>query len=713
MGPTEEGATGERGDWTADVAHDGAFRLAFDGAATGMALVSTEPFSMWRFIHVNAALARITGRPADDLLTCDLFSFTHHDDVEDLRDALGSLLSRTAAGREVEVRWTHSTGLDVPVALTLSIVRDRDGRPAVGVVQVQDVGRRRRAEEATRAAIWRFRSIVETAPDAFIGMDDAGFVVDWNHQAETAFGWKRDEVMGRPFVDTVIPAADRLAREAWLRAFMETGEAAQQYVRVEMPVVHRDGHEFPVELTAWPIRSGDASMLLVFAHDITERRAFENRLVHQAMHDPLTGLPNRTLFVDRLQQAITRQARHRSKLAVLFLDIDRFKVLNDSLGHDVGDQLLVAVAQRIESVMRRSDTLARFGGDEFTLLCEDADEEVAVLLAGRIGDALAAPFGFEGGEGMVTVSAGVALATTGEERPETLLRDADAALSRAKERGRACVEVFNGVIRARAVERLETERALRRALDRKELRLAYQPLVSLTDGRIMGAEALVRWKHPDKGWVAPAEFVPIAEDTGLIVPIGRWVLHEACRQGAAWQEHPFGGEMKMAVNLSARQLARPDFVDVVMGALDASGIEPARLCVEITESVVMDESESLAGGLRAIRDLGVQVAIDDFGTAYSSLSYLTRFPVDVLKVDRSFVKGLGHDTHSSAIVAAVIGLAHALDLEATAEGVETAEQLHHLRELACDSAQGHYFAKPGPSEQIDALLGREFWAPSR
>jgi diguanylate cyclase (GGDEF)-like protein len=446
-----------------------------------------------------------------------------------------------------------------------------------------------------------------------------------------------------------------------------------------------------------------------------ERKAFEERLAHHSMHDPLTGLPNRLLFLDRLGQAIARCVRTRSSVGVAFLDLDRFKNVNDSLGHDAGDELLVAVARELESVIRPGDTVARFGGDEFTVLCEDLPSDTAreqtIGIAERLLAAVIRPVVVRGTEMYIGASVGIALATSGEERPEELLRDADAAMYHAKEAGRGRVEVFDDAMRARALTAHATENALHRALERDEFRLFFQPIVNLSDARCVGAEALLRWQHPERGLLPPAEFVPLAEETGLVVQIGWWVLEEAARNAARWQleqSEPF----LVSVNLSARQLAQPDLAERVAAVIAETGVRPSSLCFEITESVLMDDAEAVLDLIARVRSLGVQFSIDDFGTGYSSLGYLKRFPVDSVKIDRSFVSGLGSDPGDAAIVSAVIGLAHALGLRVTAEGVETEEQLMALIALECDEAQGYFFSPPQPAPDLRGLVARtRKWRP--
>ncbi len=430
----------------------------------------------------------------------------------------------------------------------------------------------------------------------------------------------------------------------------------------------------------------------------------EDQLRHQASHDPLTDLPNRNLFLDRLQQVLVRRWNDTALVAVLFVDLDGFKDVNDSLGHGAGDGLLCEVATRMRSCLRAEDTLARIGGDEFTVLCPGlASEPQAVQVAERLAEALAAPLFLDGHETYVTASIGIAVAGPRGYVPEELLRDADAAMYQAKDRGRGQIQVFTAALHVRAQSRLQTAAALRRAVAGEQLRVVYQPVVSLRDGAIKGIEALVRWEHPERGLLGPDDFIEVAEDTGLIVGVGQWVLEQACRQLAAWNAAVANLDVNIAVNMSARQLAEPDLPQRVAETIDACGIDPRRLVLEITESALMRDVTAAAMVLHALKQLGVVLAIDDFGTGFSSLNYLKRFPVDVLKIDRSFVNGLGADPEDSAIVAAIRALGGALGLDIVAEGVETELQAAKLLELDCMYAQGYLFSRPVAAE---ALLPR-------
>jgi diguanylate cyclase (GGDEF)-like protein/PAS domain S-box-containing protein len=443
-------------------------------------------------------------------------------------------------------------------------------------------------------------------------------------------------------------------------------------------------HEFSEEDVAFL-----QSVANVLANAIDRVRT-EEETRRRGLHDPLTGLPNRTLVLDRIAHALARADRGEASVAVLFLDVDNFKVVNDSLGHRAGDNLLRQLAQRLSDAVRPSDTVGRFGGDEFVVLCEDVvDEPMALRIAGRLARVFEAPFALEGDDvHLASASIGVVLRDGAQDDPEELLRDADAAMYRAKERGRSRVELFDSGMRARAIGRLQTEGDLRRALDRNELCVVYQPIVGLRDGTICGFEALVRWQHPERGLLTPAQFIPVAEESGMIVGLGRVVLEEACRQAAAWESVP------VHVNLSARQLADPNLIDSVAHVVRTTGVKPSNLVLELTESSLLERAHSPAETLARLKGLGISLILDDFGTGYSSLSYLQHFPLSGLKIDRSFVAGLAAGNGGGAIVDAILRMGRALDLEVVAEGLETEVQLDTLRRLGCRLGQGYLFSRP-------------------
>jgi diguanylate cyclase (GGDEF)-like protein/PAS domain S-box-containing protein len=571
--------------------------------------------------------------------------------------------------------------------------------------QLSRVVERRRAEDALRAGEERLRAVIETAGDAFIGMDDAGVVTDWNRQAEVAFGWSREEAIGQPVADLIIPERFRSSHRQGLQRFLTTEKSAILGERLELYATTHDNREFPVELSVWCTRVGSTYAFSAFIHDISERKHLEAELINQALHDPLTGLANRTLLLDRIAHALTRSGRSGSPTTLLFLDLDGFKTVNDSLGHAVGDKLLIAVAERLGAGLRPTDTIARLGGDEFAILLEDTGTEAATPIAERLGRSLATPFDVGGREVLARASIGMATGAPGQRAADELLRDADLAMYMAKRKGKGGHAIFEAAMHTAALERLELEADLRRALAAGEILVHYQPIVRLADASLVGMEALVRWNRPGHGLVSPAGFIPVAEETGLILELGRWVLEEACRQVVAWQsDHPLSPPLELSVNLSARQLQDPGLVEQVEETLGHSGLEPSRLVLEITESMLMKEPDTAAERLAALKRLGVRLAIDDFGTGYSSLSYLRRFPVDVLKIDKAFVGAIAAGPEDAALAHAIVRLANTLELGTVAEGIETEEQLAKLRQLGCELGQGYFFARPLASDAMAELL---------
>jgi diguanylate cyclase (GGDEF)-like protein len=441
--------------------------------------------------------------------------------------------------------------------------------------------------------------------------------------------------------------------------------------------------------------------------DITSRKRTEKQLLHDALHDALTDLANRALFMDRLERAIERGKRHKQYLfAVLFLDLDRFKLVNDSLGHIIGNQLLIAIARRLQLCTRLEDTVARLGGDEFVILLEGIESaNEATQVAARIQTELAQPFNFSGHEMFASASIGIALSATGYEQPEAILRDADVAMYRAKALGKSRYEMFDTSMHAQAVTRLQLETDLRHAIERQEFELHYQPIVLLRNKELVGFEALVRWRHPQRGLVSPEAFIPVAEDTGLIVPLGWWVLQEACRQMHVWQQQFLvGPPLSMSVNLSGKQITQPDAVERVEQILQATGLPPSSLKLELTESLMMEHAEATITILQKLKALGIQLAIDDFGTGYSSLSYLYQFPIDTLKIDRSFVNRMDVELEKLELVRTIATLAWNLSMNVVAEGIETQQQLSHLKALGCEYGQGYFFSKPVDAIATEQLL---------
>ena len=548
----------------------------------------------------------------------------------------------------------------------------------------------------------RFQRLLDLSRDAFVETDAQSVLTEWNRQAELLFGWSRDEVLGRPVTEFLVPERYRSRFGRDLESLRTMPAVTERTQPRETKLLHREGHEIHVSVTAYIMGSGSELRIGGFLHDRHQEKAAEEALAHAYLYDSLTGLPNRTLFTYRLSYALAKGKKTPGSVALLVLDLDRFKAINDALGHEVGDEVLVAVSGRLEAANGSAQVVARLGGDEFLVLFdgENAEDE-AEAFSRRVLDALAKPIAAGSSEVFITASIGIASTTARVTEATALLSNADAAMYQAKRRGGGSVEVFGEAMRARVLERMTTEHSLHRALERSELRLFYQPVVDIKNSRTVGVEALLRWDHPDQGLVSPNSFIPVAEESGLIIPIGAWVMQEACRQLRRWQTNRYGGlQGAVEVNLSARQVDHPAIVATVEGILNDTGLAPSNLTLEITESALMNDAASALDVLHALKDLGVTLAIDDFGTGYSSLSYLQRFPLDILKIDKTFVDELGMAAEGSEIVAAVINLAHALGLEVIAEGVESERQLEELQRLDCDFAQGYLFSRPVPAHEL-------------
>lgn len=554
------------------------------------------------------------------------------------------------------------------------------------------------------------RQILDSSADAFIGMDAQGFITEWNRAAERMFGWTRSEALGRLVSETIVPQGQRQAHEHGYRRYLATGKSHSIGEASLVAALRRDGSEFPVELTRWTLERGGATQFYGFIRDVTEREQRKQLLEKQAYYDELTDLPNRRLLLAELEtllaHAVGQDSAAESGLAALFVDLDHFKRINDSLGHSVGDRVLVAVSKRLRSAVRPTDVVGRLAGDEFLVLCPGVKTyDDACAIADRIFAAIAPAISLGTDSVFLTASVGLALAVEGEGA-EMLLGAADNAMYHAKQEGRGHYVLFDPEMRREISSRLRTENELRLALDRGQLQVYYQPIVGVQGAQVVAAEALLRWNHPERGLLLPAEFIPVAEESGLIVPIGQWVLEEVCRHARTWIT-TMGSRVPLylSVNLSARQLAQADIVSTIRQTLEAAALDASHVQFgfEVTESVVMRDPAATADVLQQLRNLGAHLSIDDFGTGYSSLAYLKNLPVDTLKIDQSFVARVAESDVDFSIVKAITDLARALKLTVVAEGVETQSQADAVRRAGVDLIQGFLYWRP---QALESLMSR-------
>ncbi len=672
------------------------YRLLFDHNPHPMWIYEAETLA---FQAVNEAAVRHYGYSRDEFLAMTIRDVRPPEDIPFLLEKLSSQPPSPLRG--FPHRHLKKDGSIIRVEIT-SHELEIGGRKCRVVLAV-DVTQRLRAEESLRESEERYRELFENANDVVYTHDLRGFFTSLNKTGERVTGYTRDEACRMNLAQVVVPQYVSLARQ-----MMGQKQGGDESTRYELEIFSKDGRRVPLEIsTRLIMQDGVAVGVQGIARDITERKQAEQQLRHIAFHDALTGLPNRSLFTEHLRLAVDAANRLEGHLfAVLFLDLDRFKVINDSLGHGVGDQLLVALARRLEGTLRAGDAVARLGGDEFAILLNSlSTPEAAIRVAERVQKEMAQPFSLSGHEVFASGSIGIALSTTGYANEEDVLRDADTVMYRAKSQGKP-YEVFDMVMHARVMAQMTLENDLHRALERKEFCLHYQPIVSLATGRISGFEALVRWQHPTRGLVAPNDFIPLAEETGIIVPLGLWVLEAACRQMREWHAlSPLHAGLKLSVNLSGRQFAQHDLFERITRVLVETNFDPRCLQLEITESVIMDNAKLVVSTMGALRDLGAEIAIDDFGTGYSSLSYLQRFPIHTLKIDRSFISQEDTDAgENDEIVRTIILLARNMGKDVVAEGVETAEQLARLRQLECTYGQGYLFSRPQSAEDTETLL---------
>jgi diguanylate cyclase (GGDEF)-like protein/PAS domain S-box-containing protein len=655
-------------------------------------------------IYFNQRWMDYTGLTIEESLGERWIKPFHPDDQKRAVDAWETA-TRTGAKYMVECRLRRSDGVYRWWLIRGVRQQDAEGTILKWFGTCTDIHDLKMIEEALflekESAQVRLNSIGESV----FCTDISGNVSFLNSAAEKMTRWSCAEAVGRPLAQVLrIKSANRELTPN--PAELAVSQNCIVHLASDCIFGRRDGFEIPIEGSIAPIhnREGLATGAVVVIRDVSASRAMALQMTHLAEHDPLTGLPNRLLLNDRVKQAIALAPRHKKQVALLFLDLDGFKHINDSLGHSIGDKLLQSTGERLVKCVRSADTVSRQGGDEFVVLLSEVEHpEDAAITARRIIQAVAEPQSIDQHDLHVTTSIGLSLYPDDGLNAETLVKNADTAMYQAKENGRQSYQFFKTDMNVKAVERQSIEESLRRALDRQEFSLQYQPKIDLRTKRITGAEALIRWTHPTRGSVSPAQFIPVAEDSGLIVPIGNWVLHEACRQTRAWEKTGLPA-VPIAVNVSALEFRQETFLEGIFGALRETGLDPKSLELELTESVLMKRAEFAASVLKELRARGIRVAVDDFGTGYSSLSYLRKFPIDALKIDQSFVRQITMAPQDTTIVSAIISMGRSLNLRVVAEGVETLGELEFLEAHQCDEAQGYYFSRPIPPEQFAKLL---------
>lgn len=664
--------------------------------------------------YCSPAVETCLGYRPEEVMGKNAFDLVHPDDLPGVVRHFRRLAAGQSRGRPVEYRFRHRDGSWRTFEARTKPLRE--GSRMAAVVNSRDITERKRMEEALRESEARYRELFENANDIIYIHDLQGRFLSVNGAAERISGYTRQEALRMNLAQVLTPESLALVQHEMQKTLEQvaqdpdsaaSGVGHRPGTRLEVEIIAKDGRRVPLEVAPRLVfKDGKPVAIQGIARDITERKRAEETIRHLAYHDPLTGLPNRSLFMDRLNVALAQARRRNGMLAVMFMDLDRFKVVNDTVGHAEGDRLLKMVGMRLMGLVREGDSVARIGGDEFTVLLADICRvEDAIHVAGRILESLRQPWKLKGYEFHVTASIGISLSHGGADDAESLLRAADTAMYLAKERGRDAYQLYDPAMNARIEERLALENALWHALERQQFLLHYQPQVEIASGRIVGVEALVRWRHPERGIILPSEFIPLAEETGLIVPLGEWVLRTACRQNRAWQEAGLP-PVRISVNLSARQFQERGFIRRVECVLRETGLEPQHLQLEITEGIAMQDVNLAISTLRALREMGVRIAIDDFGTGHSSLSYLKRLPIDAVKIDGSFLADIVSDGHDVPIVASIIAMAHDLGLTVIAEEVEREEQLAFLRERRCDEFQGYLFCPPLPADRLGKVLAR-------
>ena len=680
------------------------FRAISDASPLGIFVAD----ALGSCVYTNAAYHKISGLSLEQTLGTNWSMAIHPEDRERVL-AEWRIAARSLEPFQSEYRFQQEDISVVWVRVNSAAMRDDQGigRKLFGLVQtVEDISERKAAEEALFEEKERAQVTLNSIGDAVLTTDLAGKVTYLNQVAEVMTGWSREAALGRPLVE-VFRIIDGKTRESSANPAQHAIEENQTVgLAINSVLIRRDGFESAIEDSSAPIHNRAGSVIgavLVF-HDVSESRSVALRMAHLAQHDFLTGLPNRVLLTERCTQAIGQANRHKKQVGLLFLDLDFFKRINDSLGHAIGDLLLQSVAERLVAGVRTTDTVCRQGGDEFVILLAEIEQpQDATFVAEKLLAAFGLPHQIEGHELHVSLSIGISIYPDDGNNVESVMQNADTAMFHAKANGRNKYQFFRADMNTSAVRRLAIESSLRRALAQNEFLLHYQPQIDLASGAMIGAEALIRWQDPESGLVSPGQFVAVAEESGLIVPIGRWVLREACRQVQAWLDAGLPA-VTVAVNISAIEFRHKDFIEGVALILKDTGLNPRYLELELTESILMHEAEASAVVLQALKAMGVRLAIDDFGTGYSSLSYLKRFPVDTLKIDQSFVRDIVTDPDDGTIVRAIIGMGKNLNQRVIAEGVETPEQLAFLRARQCDEGQGFLFHHPLSAGDFGQLL---------
>ncbi len=671
------------------------YRMLFECVGDAIFILEAEGEKAGQIVAANRVAAEMHGYTVDELLALNIIDLDAPDAAKEAPSRLQLLLKGDWI--KAEIRHRKRDDSIFPIEISAGLIEIGNHKYILALDR--DITERKRAEETLRDSEERFRLIAETSGD-IIFQTDTQSRITYCSPSVNRYGYSNEKIAGTLFTEYVHP--DELLKTT---DFFHCALSGDGITLLETRLLQADGTPVYAEINVTPmVRNGTVAGVQGIARDLTERKKMEEAIKHQACHDALTDLPNRALFMDRLERQLAQADRNQKKMAVMFLDLDRFKNINDALGHSVGDLLLYAVAVRLGTCIRGTDTVARIGGDEFNILLSDVNHsEDAAKIAQKIISVFKEPFKIDKYDLHITTSVGISLYPEDGKDSETLLKHADIAMYHAKGSGRNTYQFYNHSINIRSLERMEMENSLRRALVRGELKLYYQPLIEIASGKLICAEALLRWEHPEFGLLKPAEFIQLAEESGIIIPIGEWALHTACEQNIQWQKA--GHEpICVAVNISARQFHVTNLLEMASQVLNETGLHPQWLELEITENTLMLDVEDAISKLVKLNEKGIKLSLDDFGTGYSSLNYLKRLPIQTIKVDRSFVREVVNDPNDMAIVTAVIAMTKSLNLQVVAEGVETKEQLAFLRSKGCDEVQGYLYSEPVPAAEFEKLM---------